>query len=447
MNHKILRTKISAGFWTFIKVLGILIVGILVGLIAAFSTARYYKESLLDRARTATQVFDASDIRKLSGSEADLKSPTYQRIKSDMVALQKLNKDSRFVYLLGIRGDDVFFFGDNEPVDSPDNSPPGQLFGEVSDELRLMFENQKEYVEGPIKDRWGIWMSGLAPIRDPNSGELVAVLGIDIPARDYITVNAIVGAFPISVAMIAGGVIWFVDVNRRRHKDAMALKGELISIVSHELNNPLTGIRWGVESLLASSLNESQIKTASAIHASVRHLQESIDDVLEIARLSRNTQTLNLQTTSMTMMIQEIFTTQKLAAEHKRVTLLFSPDWPQDLLITCDPQRIRRGLNNVISNAIKYTREDTSVIVRYQNNNGKHTISVKDAGIGIPKSEQSRVFEGFYRATNAVESGAHGTGMGLYLSKGALKQHGGDLWLESEEGMGTTAHIELPDHY
>ena len=99
---------------------------------------------------------------------------------------------------------------------------------------------------------------------------------------------------------------------------------------------------------------------------------------------------------------------------------------------------MKRVLNNLISNAIKYVQ------VGHERVDGKHVITITDHGIGIPKSEQDKVFGGFYRASNAVAKESSGTGMGLYMSRNTIEQHGGKLWLKSDEGKGTTVYIQLP---
>ena len=110
-----------------------------------------------------------------------------------------------------------------------------------------------------------------------------------------------------------------------------------------------------------------------------------------------------------------------------------------------DTTKIRRALHNVISNAVKYTRENTVVTLQYMHDQKGHHISVVDQGIGIPKDEQARVFAGFYRASNAKATGVSGTGLGLYLTKTILEEHKGSVQFTSEEGKGTTLTLTLPD--
>lgn len=447
MNRSLLRFEKTRKWWTAIKVLGILALGLLLGILSAASFASVYKRSLVDRARTATQSVDIEQFNRLSGDDSDLQKPEYIAIKQKMYNLHQLNRDSRFVYIFAMKDDKIIFSVDSESPTSQGYSPPGEVYDDTGSGVRGVFANGRDIIEGPVRDRWGIWLSALAPIYDPNTQKLVGVLGIDVPARDYMTLLLIVAAFPITIALIASIIIGVVDVMRRREQERIEMQAELVSVITHELNNPLTGIRWGAELLLSSYYREGPgANVTQAIYSSVRKLQESVDDVLEITRLGRTTGQLNFEDVAMTPLIQDIFDTQKLPADHKGVSMVFESTWPLDLHIVCDANKMKRVFNNLISNAIKYTKDNTVVLVGYQHANGKHIITVKDQGIGIPKEEQAKVFAGFYRATNAIKSGERGTGMGLFLVRRTVQQHEGTIKMDSEEDKGTSVVMELPDN-
>lgn len=444
MNIGLWTANKKSRAWTAVKVVAILLLGLIFGLLAALSVANVYKQSVIDRTRTAANAIEPTALAKLQGSEADLETPEYKQIKAQLLKLHQSNRDSRFVYVMSLKGNDIIFNADSEPATSEDYSPPGQTFDEASPELLSVLKEGKDVVEGPIKDRWGIWLSGLTPIYD-SQRTIIGLMGVDIPARQYLTLLALVAAFPILIGIVAAVIIAAVDVARRRRQEAIEVQAELVSVITHELNNPLTGIRWGAELLLSSYYQEGTgANVTRAIYSSVRKLQESVDDVLEIARLGRKAQELNLQPTRITPLIRDIFFTQKLPADHKQVLLLLAENWPEDLQIICDESKMKRVFNNLVSNAIKYTNNNTDVTVSYENVGGMHRISVQDHGIGIPAEEQDRVFAGFYRASNAVKSGEKGTGMGLYLVKKTVEQHGGRVLITSEQDIGTTVTVELP---
>jgi signal transduction histidine kinase len=157
-----------------------------------------------------------------------------------------------------------------------------------------------------------------------------------------------------------------------------------------------------------------------------------------------NGRELNAKQTDLPSLVKEVVATQMLSAEQKQVSVIMDDYWPAKLSVNVDPDQMRRAIHNVISNAIKYTRNNTTVTISYQRDAKQHKILVADQGIGIPAAEQSKVFRGFYRASNAVKSDVPGTGLGLYLVKTVFERHGGSVSFVSEENRGATFTLTLP---
>lgn len=192
-------------------------------------------------------------------------------------------------------------------------------------------------------------------------------------------------------------------------------------------------------------LDEKAKKSLEIMHNSTVKLQESIEDVLQLANLQSSTHhKLDLMDVDMSKLLDDVFSVQQPVADERHMTLVRSNDWPPSLTLRLDERRMKRVFNNLVSNAIKYGKENTAVTLGYQAARDKHIISVSDHGIGIPKADHERVFSGFYRADNARRASVDGTGMGLYLSRAIVQQHGGTLWLDSSEQAGTTVYVSLP---
>jgi signal transduction histidine kinase len=195
--------------------------------------------------------------------------------------------------------------------------------------------------------------------------------------------------------------------------------------------------------MLKLTNDDRVLKMAKAILDSAVHLQASTNDILELSHASSD-RPFTMQKTDMNKLVQEIIETQTLSAQQKNVSLQFDQYWPKSFTIQCDPDQMRRAIHNVISNAIKYTRNDTPVVISYQQDDKHHKILVTDQGIGIPAAEQNKVFRGFYRASNAAKSDIPGTGLGLYLVKTVFERHGGSVSFVSVENKGTTFTLTLP---
>ena len=161
------------------------------------------REELLGRAQLAANALNIARIRTLTGSEADLESADYRQLKEQFAAIRASQPDCRYIYLMGRRADGtLFFFVDSEPEDSEDYSPPGQTYEEASAEDLHVFEAKAASVVGPSSDRWGTWVSAMVPVIDPQNGKMIAVLGMDIAARDWKWRVAARAAWPAGVTLL-----------------------------------------------------------------------------------------------------------------------------------------------------------------------------------------------------------------------------------------------------
>lgn len=401
------------------------------------------RKTLQDRAKTIAYALNSSDIATLSGTAADQTTSAYRELKSRLTALKQASADIRGVYLAGIRQGTVFFFVDSEPPSSPYFSLPGESYPEATTAFKNLFSGSPALVEGPLTDRFGSWVSGLAPVVDLQTGRAVAVVGIDVTSQTYYQALIVAAAPPLLVGAGLLVIILVYEYIRRRDKQLLQLRSELVSIASHELRTPITGIRWAVELLLKKTPGTAYDVGAKNIHNNILHLQAGVEDILQLTHTIQAKQKLNLEPCDLKVLVTDVCDTQKLAAEQKQVALIMDA-WPVKVPARCDADKLKRALHNVVSNAIKYTRENTQVTIRYRVMPKEHHIIVEDHGIGIPKEEQGKVFGGFYRASNAKATGTQGTGLGLYLTRAIFAHHHGRVEFTSQEGKGTVFTLVLP---
>jgi len=131
------------------------------------------REAFIARTKIAAAGITPTLIETLTGKESDTASHAYRQLKKQLIAIKGASNDMRFVYLMGRRNKQVVFLVDAEPADSKDYSPPGQVYTNPSDHLLKIFQNGAAFVEGPVTDKWGIWISGHAPIIEPDSGHII----------------------------------------------------------------------------------------------------------------------------------------------------------------------------------------------------------------------------------------------------------------------------------
>lgn len=208
------------------SVLMILIAGLLFAWWTVDKADSERRAELLLQSSLVAKAVELDRVQTLSGTEADLDSLAYQRLKDQFTAVRSAQPLCRFIYLLGRKADGtVFIFVDSEAADSPDYSPPGQIYEEVSAVALRVFETRTMAVGGPDTDRWGTWVSGLVPLIDPKTGAVIAVLGIDIDARDWHWGVAGKAALPVGMMlMMLFGVAATITYFTKRKQMEMVLK-------------------------------------------------------------------------------------------------------------------------------------------------------------------------------------------------------------------------------
>ena len=243
---------------------------------------------------------------------------------------------------------------------------------------------------------------------------------------------------------IIGAVVSFRDITRNAEIDRM--KAEFLSLASHQLRTPLSAMKWFLEMLLdgdAGSLNKEQAEFVGNVNESNNRMIDLVNDLLNITRIESDRIIVDPKPTNLSKLIDEIIVELKPKFEANKQKVIVSCN-PTLADINIDANLIRAVYLNLLSNAIKYTPSGGEVMVVVSNKGGEIVSQIADNGLGIPKDEQSKVFNRFFRAKNIVKKVVDGTGLGLYLAKAIVDSSGGKMWFESEEGRGTTFWFTIP---
>ncbi len=223
------------------------------------------------------------------------------------------------------------------------------------------------------------------------------------------------------------------------------LKDDFVASVSHELRTPLTSIRGYLELVLdgeAGELTDGQRRYLSVVDRNADRLLRVVGDLLFAAQVDAGYIVLDSSATDLDELVWEaVEAARPLAAEHG-VELERKVDCAAELV--GDRERLAQILDNLISNAIKFTPPGGQVEVRTFCKGDVAFVEVADTGIGISEDDQAQLFQRFFRAEGAVRRAIEGTGLGLAIVKAIVDAHGGDLSVESSAGSGTTFRIELP---
>lgn len=253
-------------------------------------------------------------------------------------------------------------------------------------------------------------------------------------------------ASPITNA--AGKTISVVGIfeDMTKEHDIDRLKTELVSLASHQLKTPMTGVKWAVESLLggdAGKVTKRQNELMQPVLDVIRRLLDFIGDLLSVSRIESGRKfDVVPKPTDVVPILKGIRDELKLTAEQRGVK--FHLDLPNSLRLMADEAKFREALTNLVGNAIKYCKPDGHVTVRLKSEDlAEPILAIEDDGIGIPKAQQDKIFNRFFRADN-VDANIEGTGLGLYIVKEIIERHGGSVWFDSSEGQGTTFFVKLP---
>ncbi len=234
------------------------------------------------------------------------------------------------------------------------------------------------------------------------------------------------------------------EVNRLKELDKM--KSEFVSMVSHELKNPIAIIKTSVETLqaakrLGKSLGEDfENQTLQSIHDETTRLSQLINDILNLAKIESGKVEIKKEPMNIERLIMSATHLFKIHEETHPLNIEIRGEEKTVLL---DPDKIKQVIINYVGNAIKYTPNGGQIDIVAEIADGKFNFYVKDKGIGIPKDKQNDVFKKFSRISTPETQSISGTGLGLSICKKIIELHGGHVWFESEYGKGSTFGFTL----
>ena len=230
------------------------------------------------------------------------------------------------------------------------------------------------------------------------------------------------------------------DISHLKQLDHM--KSDFVHTVSHDLRSPLTSVLGYTELVgRAGALNEQQNEFIDRIRSSVKNITTLVDELLDLSRLEAGFDTLR-ETVHLEDTLKLALDTMEgqFRLNNQSIQLEVGDDLPS---IRANPIRLRQLLDNLLTNAAKYSPSGSTIRISLLDEDSWIILSVADEGPGIPQSEQGRIFEKFYRASNVPDK-IGGTGLGLAIVQSIVDSHQGRIWVESVEGKGSTFFVVLP---
>lgn len=275
--------------------------------------------------------------------------------------------------------------------------------------------------------------------------------------KDGTKFPVMINATPVLLdAKPMGAIIVFRDITKEKEIDKA--KTEFVSLASHQLRTPLSTVNWYAEMLLsgdAGKLNKEQKKYLEEIYKGNQRMVVLVNALLNVSRLELGTFLIEPEPVNVVELAQSAAEEQKIQIDERKIQFFasFGKDIP---LVRVDSKLLRMVLQNLLSNAIRYTPEEGTVnlglypvkrgmsVDKQKIEEDSVAIVVSDAGCGIPKNQQDKIFTKLFRADNVREKNTEGTGLGLYIAKSIIDGSGGKIWFKSEEGKGTEFYVILP---
>ncbi len=225
------------------------------------------------------------------------------------------------------------------------------------------------------------------------------------------------------------------------------LKSNFLNMTSHELRTPMTAMKGHTQMLLEEqlgSLTEIQKKSLNVILRNTNRLDFLIKDILDTSRLDSGNMKFSAKSVDISTLIEEVEETMNVSADLKHISLKCDVELSLPKIVL-DAYRIKQVVENLITNAIKFSPQGSSVLIKVSQLEDQICFEVRDEGIGLDKNHLDHIFEAFYQVEGGVDRTFGGTGLGLTISRGIVEGHGGRIWVESDGvGSGSSFKFTLP---
>lgn len=314
-----------------------------------------------------------------------------------------------------------------------------ELYSTISDDmLRANAKSKKQY---ELMKKIGFTSAMVVPIFSQNTPIGAITFVTTETRRNYNSADLLMAQELATRASVA-------IENARLFKgsqEAITLRDDFISVASHELKTPVTSVKMFTQVLKKHSEQIGDVKAVSHLSKmdkQINKLTELIYDLLNISKIQAGRMEFREEVFDFDKAVKELVDVLQQSEAKHRIELVGKTKKK----VRGDEERIGQVINNLVSNAVKYSPRADRVLVRLSADAQNVRVSVQDFGIGMEKAHLERIFERFYRVYDTTDKTFPGLGIGLYISSEIVKRHGGRLWVDSDVGKGSTFHFSIPIH-
>lgn len=428
------------------------------------------REKLKSTAAIAAMQFDGNVVDRTRGPNV-MKSGDFRDIVQRLRQIRENIPTIRYAYIMRKTADPMTleFVADADSLSSPaeldrnrdgtlDESEAASYAGDLYG-IREVPALQGAAFAGPAVDEefttdaWGTVMSAYAPVRTPE-GKIIAVLGLDMDAESYVMLSKsifsnvallVLCIAAVLFAVLIGTFLWQRRVESKQRIDEE--RSGLMLLTLHQIGSPLTVFQWSLETLQEEMQKNGEHEHALQEHAKnmrhgIAHLRRILEELQEATQVDAGTLAYHREWVKVPEIIQNVIDSIKHELELRKQTIVQNVD--SSISLSLDRKLVTGVLRELLQNAMMFSTEGSKIAVSAKKSGKKILVEVSDSGCGIPRGDLVRIFDKFTRGSNAHLYQPNGSGLGLYIAHGIIKRAGGEMWVRSKEGRGTTVTFTLP---
>lgn len=369
-----------------------------------------------------------------------MKLPWSKPVKNNTANSPAPATDNFFLTLVGNLADGVIVYDQNFTVNLL-NPPAEKIIGIASSECVGKIIKPELVNDPKFKIITQIIFPTLAPvvaqISEGNAPETVD-LSLENPELKLRIMT-------VKINSLSSSVFVKIIKDQTREENILTSKKEFLEVAAHQLRTPLSALSWAFETLNKELQSNPNLKTITDEGlTTTKKLLKTVNDLLNAARIEGGKFGYKIEPSDIIQLVKNVVEQAKIIASQSGTKLFFETGI-SSLVIPIDVERIGLAISNLIDNALKYTPEKGTISVTIGKQDDKFIkISISDSGIGIPAQDLGKIFTKFFRGSNVKQVETDGSGLGLFIVKNIVKNHGGDIFVSSEVDRGTTFTITLP---